>query len=91
MINLNNVVTSLVLEVGDVTMSGSIITSNIANGNIDMVTNSTLKLNFNGVTVDINNNIANINDLTVNNKFSNPLMPSAWCVFTDTELAAAII
>lgn len=84
-INLNNVVTGLSsLEVGDITMSGSIITSNIANGNIDMVTNGTGKLNFNGVTVDINNNIANVNDLTVNGKFSNPLMPSAWCVFTDT-------
>jgi hypothetical protein len=84
-INLNNTVTGLnSLEVGDVTMSGSIITSNIANGNIDMVTNGTGKLNFNGVTVDINNNIANVNDLTVNGKFSNPLMPSAWCVFTDT-------
>ena len=84
-INLNNIVIGLSsLEVGDVTMSGSIITSNIANGNIDMVTNGTGKLNFNGVTVDINNNIANVNDLTVNGKFSNPLMPSAWCVFTDT-------
>ena len=84
-INLNNVVTGLSsLEVGDVTISGSIITSNIVNGNIDMVTNGTGKLNFNGVTVDINNNIANVNDLTVNGKFSNPLMPSAWCVFTDT-------
>ena len=84
-INLNNVVTGLnSFEVGDITMSGSIITSNIANGNIDMVTNGTGKLNFNGVTVDINNNIANVNDLTVNGKFSNPLMPSAWCIFTDT-------
>ena len=84
-INLNNIVIGLSsLEVGDVTMSGSIITSNIANGNIDMVTNGTGKLNFNGVTVDTNNNIANVNDLTVNGKFSNPLMPSAWCVFTDT-------
>ena len=84
-INLNNVVTGLSsLEVGDVTMSGSIITSNIAGGNIDMVTNGTGKLNFNGVTIDANNNIANVNDLTVNGKFSNPYLPAAWCVFTDT-------
>lgn len=84
-INLNNTVTGLSsLEVGDITLSGSIITSNLANGNIDMVTNGTGKLNFNGVTVDINNNIANVNDLTVNGKFSNPLMPAAWCIFTDT-------
>lgn len=84
-INLNNVVTGLSsLEVGDITMSGSIITSNIANGNIDMVTNGTGKLNFNGVTVDANNNIANVNDLTVNGSFTNPYMPVAWCVFTDS-------
>ena len=84
-INLNNVVTGLSsLEVGDVTISGSIITSNIAGGNIDMVTNGTGNLNFNGVTIDANNNIANVNDLTVNGKFSNPYLPAAWCVFTDT-------
>ena len=84
-INLNNIVIGLSsLEVGDITMSGSIITSNIANGNIDMVTNGTGKLNFNGVTIDANNNIANINDLTVNGSFTNPYMPVAWCVFTDS-------
>lgn len=84
-INLNNVVTGLSsMEVGDITISGSIITSNIANANIDMVTNGSGKLNFNGVTIDTNNNIANVNDLTVSGKFSNPLLPSAWCVFTDT-------
>lgn len=84
-IDLNSALTGLTsLEVGDVTMSGSIITSNIVNGDIDLVTNGTGKANLNGVTIDVNNNIANINDLTVNGKFSNPLMPSAWCVFTDT-------
>lgn len=84
-INLTSVVSDLSsLEVGDITLSGSIITSNIVNGNIDMVTNGTGKLNFNGVTIDANNNIANVNNLTVNGTFVNPYLPVAWCVFTDS-------
>lgn len=84
-ISLNSVVSGLSsMEAGDITISGSIITSNIENGDIDIVTSGTGVVNLNGVTIDSDNNIANVNNLTISGAFNNPFIPSAWCVFTDT-------
>ena len=84
-INLNPVVTGLnSLQVGDMTLSGSIIISDIPNGNIQINTNGTGKLQINGVEIDASGNITGINNITITGGLSSPLIPKAWCVFTDT-------
>jgi hypothetical protein len=75
-------ITSLI--VGNLTLSGDIITNNTTNGNIQLSTNGTGQVQINGVSTDINGNLTGINNLTVNGTFNNPFTPKAWGVFTDT-------
>lgn len=71
------------LMVGNLTLSGEVLTNDTTNGNVQISTNGTGQLQVNGVTIDINGNLAGINNLTVNGSFNNPFLPQAWCVFTD--------
>lgn len=72
------------LTVGNLTISGEVITSDVTNGNIQVVTNGTGQAQINGVNIDTSGNLTGINNLTVNGLFNNPFMPQAWCIFTDT-------
>ena len=72
------------LMVGNFTISGEVITNDTTNGNIQVVTNGTGQAQINGVNIDTSGNLTGINNLTVNGLFSNPFMPQAWCIFTDT-------
>lgn len=84
-VSLNNTVAGLSsVEIGDLTISGSIVTNNVNNGGVDIVSNGTGDVNLNGVIIDTNNNISNVNNLTINGTLNNPLLPKSWCVFTDT-------
>lgn len=86
-IGVSDAVTGLTsLSVGNITTTGSTITADNTNGSIDFTTNGTGALNLNKVAIDINSNITGINNLTVNGTFNNPLTPTAYCVFTDTEV-----
>ena len=84
-INLNPVVTGLSsLQVGDMTFTGSLITSDIVDGNVQINTNGTGKAQINGVEIDVNGNITGINNITITGGLNSPLIPKAWCMFTDT-------
>lgn len=84
-INLGTTITGInSMGVGNLTISGDVITNNVTNGNIQLSTNGTGQAQINGVTIDINGNLAGINNLTVNGFFNNPFTPKAFCVFTDT-------
>ena len=84
-INVNNSMSNLnSVSVGDITLSGSTITNNNANGDISITTNGTGVISTNGVSIDANGNITNVNDLTVNGVFNNAYLSKAWGVFTDT-------
>lgn len=84
-INVNNSISNLnSVAVGDITLSGSTITNNNANGDISISTNGTGVISTNGVSIDVSGNITNVNDLTVNGVFNNAYLPEAWGVFTDT-------
>lgn len=75
-IDVNTVVTGLSsLEVGDMTLTGELITNNITNGNIQLNSNGTGKVQINGVNIDASANITDINNF---------VQPRAFCVFTDT-------
>jgi hypothetical protein len=75
-IDLNAVLTSLTsITVGDMTLSGEVITNNTANGNIQINTNGTGKIQLNGVEIDANGNITGATNLTGIN---------AYAFFTDT-------
>lgn len=83
-ISLNNSIENLSsVQVGSLTLSGLTISTN-ENSNIFIQTTGTGNTVINGVTIDSNNNVSEINDLSINGNFSSPFIPSAWCVFTDT-------
>ncbi len=75
-IDLNPVVSSLTsLEVGDMTLSGEVITNNTVNGNLQISTNGTGKIQMNGVEIDSSGNLSGVTNL---------VSPSAYGFFTDT-------
>jgi hypothetical protein len=75
-IDLNTVITSLdSLTVGNMTMTGDLITNNLVNGNIQLNTNGTGQIQLNGVNIDANGNISGV---------GNFISAAAYCVFTDT-------
>jgi len=83
-VNLSSAITNLTsLLVGNFAVSGSNIDASEQDTDLNMTTNGSGKLIFNGVAIDVDSNIV-VNDLTVNGTFNNPLMLAAWCVFTDT-------
>ncbi len=75
-IDLNTTLTSITsLTVGDMTLSGGVITNNDANGNIQISTSGTGKVQINGVNIDNSGNISGLNNFTG---------AAGYCFFTDT-------
>lgn len=75
-INLDTTLTGIAsAQIGDMTLSGEVITNDVVNGNIQIVTNGTGQVQINGVTIDADGNIAGIGNLVA---------PKAYCSFTDT-------
>lgn len=76
--------------IGDLQLSGSVITTNITNGSIGLSSTGTGTVNINGVQVDTNGNIIGANNLTLNGNltisgsFVSPATPKAIFTFTDT-------
>jgi hypothetical protein len=84
-ISLQTALTSLVsAQIGDMTISGSVIVNNNDNGSLSMTSNGTGNIFLNGVTIDADCNVTAINNFTVDGFFNNPFMPKAWVRFTDT-------
>lgn len=75
-IDVNSSLTGLSsLSVGDMTLSGEVITNDVSNGNIQINTNGTGKVQINGVEIDASGNISGLNNL---------VGIKAYAVFTDT-------
>jgi hypothetical protein len=75
-IDLNTTITSInSLTVGEMTFSGNLITNDVTNGNIQLVTNGTGNIQMNGVNIDVDGNISGINNF---------IGASAFFFFTDT-------
>ncbi len=84
-INLSNVVTNISsIEVGNMTLSGDIITNNSVNGNIQVNTNGTGKAQINGVEIDVDGNITGITSIAIPGIIDNDFIPKAFCSFSDT-------
>lgn len=84
-ISLNPVVTNLSsVEVGDLTLSGSVITTDIVNGGVQLSSAGTGKVQINGLSIDTSANITGVNNLTVGGTFNNPRTPKVLFTFTDT-------
>ncbi len=91
-INLVATLTALTsINVGNITLSGSAISSTTANTGLTISSNGSGTLNVNGVIVDGSRNISNVNNLTVSGVFLNSYTPKAWCIFTDTSFGTGNI
>jgi hypothetical protein len=63
------------VDVGDMVLTGEIITNTNVGGNIQLSSSSTGLIQLNGISIDANSNISGITNLVA---------PKAFCVFTDT-------
>ena len=82
-INLNTAVGPISsLVVGNMTLSGEVITNDFANGNIQLNSNGTGNVQINGIQIDKNANISGINNL---------IAPQAWVLFLDTIVVGNVI
>lgn len=77
------------LQVGNMTLSGEVITNDVVNGNVQISTNGTGQTQLNGVGIDINGNLTGINNMTVSGFFNNPFTPKAYCTFSDTIVGSS--
>jgi len=66
------------IQVGNVIISGHLITNTNTNQDININTEGTGNLYLNGIKIDPSGN------LTLSGLFNNPYTPKAWCVFSDT-------
>ncbi|CAB4124212.1 hypothetical protein UFOVP51_75 [uncultured Caudovirales phage] len=77
-------------EIGDLQISGNIITNNFVNGAIQLSSTGTEKVYINGIQIDTSGNITGANNLTLNGTlsvmggFTNPTTPKGFFTFTDT-------
>lgn len=80
------------IEVGDLQLSGNVITTNVTNGGIQLSSAGTGKVSINGLQIDSNANVTAVNNLTLNGTltiggaFSSPSAPKVIFNFTDTSV-----
>jgi fibronectin-binding autotransporter adhesin len=83
------------IAVGDLQLSGELITTNVVNGGVQLSSADTGKVSINGAQIDTSANITGVNNLTLNGSltvtgsFSTPTAPKVIFNFTDTPGPAA--
>ena len=77
------------VEVGDITISGSVIDVNRANSSLSISSNGTGKVYINGLGIDTNANLSGINNLSISGNFSSPFSTKGWAFFTDTLITGS--
>lgn len=84
-INLNNTIDIDSITSGNISIASNQIT-NISNDE-DMIVNTTgtSRIILNGVRIDNNGNITNVNSLSATTSFISPNIAKAWCRFTNTS------
>lgn len=84
-INLNNTIDIDSITSGNINIASNQIT-NISNDE-DMIVNTTgtSRIILNGVRIDNNGNITNVNSLSATTSFISPNIAKAWCRFTNTS------
>lgn len=71
---------------GNIKINGNTITNTNINNDLSVISNgSTSKVNVNGLLIDKNRNLTNINDLSILGSFFAPNMPKSWCRFNNTS------
>lgn len=83
-IALNTALSGLAsIGVGSLTLTGSVISAGVTDGEVQIASDGTGSVLINGVDINTSGNAIIPGTLTVNGIFNNPFMPKAWCVFTD--------
>lgn len=83
------------IDVGDLQLSGNVITTNAKNGEVQISSAGTGKVNINGMQIDSNGNVTGLNNLTLKGaltiagSFSNPTSPKVIFNFTDTNVSGS--
>ena len=77
------------ISVSDCKLSGSELIATTENGTIQISSLGTGNLSLNGVNIDRDRNISNINNIQIDGVLENNLIPKAWVMFTDTIIGAS--
>lgn len=74
------------ITAGNVRINGNTITNTNVNNDLLLTSNGTTsKMNVNGVLIDKNRNLSNINDVIILGSFIAPNIPKSWCRFNNTS------
>ena len=74
------------ITAGNVRINGNTITNTNVNNDLLLTSNGTTsKMNVNGVLIDKNRNLSNINDVIILGSFTAPNIPKSWCRFNNTS------
>jgi hypothetical protein len=71
---------------GNIKINGNTITNTNVNNDLSLTSNgATSKANINGVLIDKNRNLTNINDIIALGSFISPNIAKSWCRFNNTS------
>lgn len=84
-INLNSTIDIDNITAGNINISSNQITNTSNDEDMIVSTTGTSQLILNGVRIDNNGNITNVNSLSATTSFISPNIAKAWCRFTNTS------
>lgn len=74
------------IKAGNVKINGNTITNTNVDNDLMVTSNGNAsKTNINGVTIDKNRDISNINNILISGSFTAPNIPKSWCRFNNTS------
>jgi hypothetical protein len=84
-IKLDNNIAISEVTAGNIVINNNTISNTDLNGTVNINSNGTTSnVALNGVLIDPNRNISNINSISVTGTFNSPNTAKAWCRFTNT-------
>lgn len=84
-VKLDNNIAISEITAGNIIINNNTISNTNTNGTVNLNSNGlTSNINLNGVLVDKNRNITNINNIAITGTFTAPGISKAWCRFTNT-------
>ena len=85
-VKLDSSITLTEITSGNVKIKGNTITNTNINNDLLLTSNgATSRANINGILVDKNRNLSNINNITILGAYIAPNVAKSWCRFTNTS------
>ncbi len=91
-IDLDDTISLTQITAGNIVVNNDLITNTDANGILNIVSNgANSHLNLNGILIDVAGNISNVGNITIDGTFKSLNTANAWCRFSNTSSAIAVL